>query len=142
MVEYAMVVSVDKDKTRVQITDRDGCSLSSCGSCKGCSAASATVIEAVNKVGAKIGQHVKIERSSSAYVKSIGLLFGFPMVMLIIGVVLGYDLTDKLALNMSKDALGVLLGIVFWFASYLIIRFIDKKFKLSSKAEYLILEVI
>jgi sigma-E factor negative regulatory protein RseC len=141
MAEVAKVISVNSNMAKVQIMGPEGCG-SGCGSCKGCSAAASTLVEVKNIVDAKVGQEVKIERNVNLYIKSAALVFGLPMIMLFIGMMIGSGMTDILNTNMSKDLLGAIIGIGFWIVSYLIIRLVDKKYKLSSKINYTIVDVV
>lgn len=141
MIEIAKVVSVNKNIAKVFIMNEASCG-TGCASCKGCSVVTPTHVEVENKIGAKIGQKVKIERNSSAYLKSMGIVFVLPVIMMFIGVGLGYWLLDILALNVSKDFFGVTFGILFLIISFLLIRILDKKFKFASKAEFKIINIV
>lgn len=141
MTEVAKVISVNSNVAKIQIIGPNGCG-SGCGGCTGCSGAASTVVEVKNIVDAKVGQEVKIERNVNLYIKSVALLFGLPMIMLFIGMILGSEMTDLFKINMSKDLLGAIIGIAFWIVSYLIIKLIDKKYKLSSKINYSIVDVM
>jgi sigma-E factor negative regulatory protein RseC len=141
MSELGMIVSTYNNIARVQIAGASGCG-STCGSCNGCAAASSTLVEAENKIGAKAGQQVTIDRDRSAYIKSALLVFGFPILMLFIGVIIGSVAAGILNTNLSETLLGGLVGIIFWIVSYMIIKLIDKKFNLSNRIKYVVISVI
>lgn len=141
MGELGMIVSTYNNNARVQIMGPAGCG-STCGDCKGCAAASSTLVEAVNKIGAKTGQQVTIERDSKAYIKSALLVFGFPILMLFIGMIIGTSVAGTLNTNVSQTLFGGIMGLIFWIVSYLIIKIVDKKFNLSNRIKYIITSIV
>jgi sigma-E factor negative regulatory protein RseC len=141
MIEIAKVVSVNKNIAKVHIMSEGSCG-TGCASCKGCSVVTPTHVDVENKIGAKAGQVVKIERNSNAYLKSMVLVFILPVVMMFIGVGFGYGLSDLLDFNLSKDFFGITIGITFLVLSFLIIRFLDKKFKFAKSAEFKIIDLV
>lgn len=141
MIEIAKVVSVNNNIAKVHIMTEGSCG-TGCASCKGCSVVSPTHVEVDNKIGAKVGQEVKIERNSSAYLKSMGIVFILPVIMMFIGIGLGYGLSDILTVNIPKDFWGITFGILFLIVSFLVIRILDRKFKFASKAEFKIVDIV
>jgi sigma-E factor negative regulatory protein RseC len=141
MGELGMVVTTYNNNARVQIMAAAGCG-STCGDCKGCSAASSTLVEAENKIGAKTGQQVTIERDSKAYIKSALLVFGFPIVMLFIGMIIGTSAVNMINTNISETLFGGVTGLIFWIVSYLVIKIIDKKLNLSNRIRYVITDIV
>lgn len=141
MIEIAKVVSVNKNIAKVQIMNESNCG-TGCASCKGCSVVSPTHVEVECKNETNIGQVVKIERSSSAYMQSMVLVFILPLIMLFIGAGLGYWLSNMLAYPMPKDLLAIILGITFWLVSYLLLGLVDKKSKLSNSVKYRIVDAL
>jgi sigma-E factor negative regulatory protein RseC len=141
MIEIAKVVSVKNNIAKVQIMNEASCG-SGCASCKGCSVVSPEHVEVECENGTNVGQVVKIERSSSAYLKSMGLVFILPLVMLFVGAGLGYGLSNVLEYPISKDLLSIVLGITFWLISYSLLGLVDKKSKLSNSVKYRIIGVL
>lgn len=135
MIEVARVVSVNRNRAIVQIMNEESCG-TGCASCKGCSVVSPTHVEAENTIGAKVGQIVRIERNSNAYLKSLILVFVLPVVLLFIGVGFGYRISALTGFSIYKDWFGVVSGIAFWGISFLIVRLIDKRVKLASRVEF------
>jgi sigma-E factor negative regulatory protein RseC len=140
VLDTAKVVSVKENNTKIIIMESGGCGGG--GGCSGCHGCGTSVIDAINTIGAKIGQDVKVEFKSAMYLKSAALVYGLPLVLFIIGVVLGISLFEESGLSVSGELIGAAFGTVLWIVSYFIIRFIDKKFNMSARTGYEIIEII
>jgi sigma-E factor negative regulatory protein RseC len=139
MLDTAKVVSVKDNNARVVVMEAGSCGGGGCSGCKGCGT---SVIDAINTIGAKIGQDVKIEFKSGMYLKSAALVYGLPLVMFLIGVISGISICENIGINISNELFGAAFGTVLWVVSYFVIRFIDRKFNMSGRAGYEIVEII
>lgn len=141
MIEVARVISIKDSKAKVEVKGSGGCG-SSCGGCKGCSAAVSPLVEVDNTIGVKVGQEVKIEMRTEGYYKALLLLYGFPIVMLIVGIVSGIKIGEALNVGSSKELIGAAFGIGLWIGAHYITKLADKKFKLSNKVKYVIKDAL
>lgn len=142
MIDIARVISVSNNVARVVVRSEGSCGGGSCAGCSGGCGASGGIIEAENTAGACVGQDVKIEMKTTEYLKAAILVYGLPLIMFLVGIISGNSVHDRLSVGMPGELFSVIMGTVFWIVSYFIIRAIDKKFKMSNKARYTIIEVI
>lgn len=141
MIQTGVVVEIENGIAKIQINDSEGCG-GGCSGCKGCSIGEETLVEAENPIGAKVGELVNIELKGDLYLKTAALIYGLPLLVLLIGVGVGTVLPDILNVNFSKELSGSITGIVFWLASYLIVKAIEKKTRLGDRARYVLIEVL
>ena len=122
--EKGLVTSITEDGWAQVETDRnDACS--HCTSCRvsfGCN--SEMTINAVNKVGAGVGDLVSIHLSSGKIMKSAAILYLIPVAGLISGAFLGDELSTRLA--MSKTGAVALLSIAGFIAGSIITALISR----------------
>jgi len=140
MIAMAKVISVNNDIAKVAIKRVSACG-DSCGSCKGGCAPTQTFVEVENKIGAKIGQDVKIEMNTNSFMKTVALIYMFPLFMLILGVVLGTIFYIYTGLTMNQEIFSFLVGLVFLTVSYILLRMLDKRQKKTDKVKFTIIEI-
>lgn len=110
--------------------------VSSCGTnCASCSAACAQppqVIKVINSLDAKPGDFVEVHADSGRVLKFMLLLYGIPLLFLIVGFGLGhsYLVENNIA---NYEILALLIGLVSMAIGGLIVRFIDKKSNVKSE---------
>ncbi|MFH1541904.1 MAG: SoxR reducing system RseC family protein [bacterium] len=76
-------------------------------------------VEAVNEVGAKVGDKVEIDIPSQEVVKGSIVIFVLPLLLLIIGYLIGnYYFSESYA---------ILLGFIFFVGSFWLVRWYDRK---------------
>ncbi len=93
----------------------------SCGSCNLCGKRE-TFVFARNKAGAVKGDRVVLEMDSASGLKAAFLVYGMPLVILILGIVLIAVFNS----DQIKGLLLVLFAIVLWF---FVVKLIDKNMK-------------
>jgi sigma-E factor negative regulatory protein RseC len=74
--------------------------------------------------------------------KAVGISYMFPLVMLMIGVAIGYGIYDSLAIKLSQEIFSFLVGMVFISISYFIVNRIDKKHRESGKFKLAITKIL
>lgn len=103
--------------------------ISSCGDhCAGCSGVCdvpSEWIEVQNTLNAQVGDYVEIKTDSSRVLKYMALLYGLPLLGLIVGIVVGYSLLES-------EISIFLMGLGFMLVSALILRIIDSKMKIKA----------
>lgn len=125
MNKKAIVSKVEKDRLEVIFTRSSACG--DCSSCGGCEA-EAINLNASNDIDAKVGDFVEIEYNTKNMLKSTLLVYIFPLIMLVIGIIIGNNI-ELGSLANSKDLISFLFGVLLMFISYIIINRIDKKVK-------------
>ena len=89
-------------------------------------------VEALNDVGAKVGDRIVISIDSAALLKVSLMLYVFPILLMLIGAALGQKLAP--VLNLNPSALSAALGITCFVIAFWVIRIRSKK--MARKKEY------
>lgn len=121
MTEKGIVVAVDKKGATVEIAKKEECS--KCGLCAFPKNANKIKVYAENKVGAKKGDTVIIERNSGTSL--LGVLLAFLVPLLLIGVAIGVNY-----LFIKNEIWILILSVIFIVLWYTILALIDKKLKM------------
>ena len=131
--ETGIVTKVDGVIARVAVQKR--------GTCEGCAAKgvcettdTGMEIEALNPLQARVGQTFEVSLRPQAYLKGTILVYGFPLVAFISGVILGKNIGEKYFREINSDILSVVLGFSALIISFLIVKVWSKK--VETKAEY------
>lgn len=122
---YATVLITPQDKTY-------------CDGCKGGGICQPTneherLIEAVNQVGAQIGNKVTISFKSLSYLSGIVVVYGIPCIMLLIGAIIGKEILSPMMPTIDGEALSAGMGFVFFMSSFLVIKILSSFSKRQSK---------
>jgi sigma-E factor negative regulatory protein RseC len=113
--EEGIVIKVDSDKAWVKTSRTSACK--ACASRKSCHLSEDgqdMEVEVFNDMGAKVGDRILLGVASSALLKISFLLYIFPILLLLLGAVIGQELATTLALEGSG------LSALFGFSSFLI----------------------
>ena len=111
------------------------------GDCAGCTARGAChslgnsnerEVKAINEAGAKAGDRILLLFETSSLLKATFLLYVFPILLLIVGAVIGQAMAPRLDFNPS--GLSALTGFSFFFAAVLIVK--TRANKMARKNEY------
>ncbi len=113
MTERGIVLSVDGDRVRVEVTRSAMCAhCENQGTCNALGSSPKSVVSAVNEAGAGEGDLVEISMTESRVLKAAALVYLVPVAGLVIGAMLGDAYAG--ALGLSADAgsgLGAVAGI-------------------------------
>jgi sigma-E factor negative regulatory protein RseC len=97
--------------------------------CKGCSAKGTChtmgggkdmEVKAINQAGAKVGDRIVLSFETTSLLKATFFIYVFPILLLIIGAVIGQKLASMFEFNPS--ALSALMGFSFFVAAFLYIK--------------------
>lgn len=108
--EEGIIIEVKDDKVlvRPERSDRcEGCPVEYCvpdGSGR-------LMIEATDPLGAKVGQRIRLEIRERELVWYSFLLYGVPLISLLVGTFGGSILGSRLGWDKGADAFGVILGV-------------------------------
>jgi sigma-E factor negative regulatory protein RseC len=80
------------------------------------------LVEALNTLGAEVGDRVKLAVSSKTFLQSSFLLYIVPLIALIVGAVCGEVLGSTLEVGPDPNLLAAVLGTAFMVASFFVIR--------------------
>lgn len=111
------------------------------GDCKGCSARGSChslgkggemEVKALNEAGAREGDRIVLLFETSSLLKATFLLYVFPILLLMIGAVVGQEVAPHL--NFNPSGLSAIMGFSFFIAAVLFIK--ARANKLALKKEY------
>jgi sigma-E factor negative regulatory protein RseC len=89
-------------------------------------------VKAINEAGAKVGDRIVLSFDTSSLLKATFLLYVFPIILLVIGAVIGQQTAPYL--NFNPSGFSAFIGFSFFFAAVLTIKF--KANRLAQKNEY------
>ena len=122
-----------EDKCKVLISRISGCK-GTCKTCGGCSTPTMHIVMK-NTLDAEVGDRVKIGVDSNIILKYSIFLYGFPILMFILSILLVNITLSNLK---GIDIIGFVVGLFTMFLAFLIIKFVDKKYAyLAKKAMYM-----
>jgi len=111
------------------------------GACKGCTARGAChsqgnnaemEVQVLNEAGAKVGDRIVLLFETSSLLKATFLLYVFPILLLLIGAVVGQEMAPLIDFNPS--GLSAITGLSFFIAAVLFIK--ARANKMALKKEY------
>ena len=89
-------------------------------------------VEVINTIGAKEGDEVVMSLETSSLIKASFLIYVFPILCMIAGAVIGQEIVPNY--NLSAAVWSLVLGFLFFFLAFLIVRLMGNK--LSEKEKY------
>lgn len=120
MAEKGQVVEVNDDMLVVRMTRTEACA--HCRACLKGLSEQEMIINAVNNCDAKVGDWVDIELYDNGFLTAVLVLYGIPMVALMVGIFIGYFLAPLMGAGNIREPLSFAVGVVFTLLSYLWIK--------------------
>jgi sigma-E factor negative regulatory protein RseC len=131
--EQGIVIRTDTEAAWVKTIRTGACKeCSARGSCHSMGGGDDMEVEAINEAGAKEGDRIVLSFETGSLLKATFLLYVFPILLLMLGAVVGQQAAFYLDLNPSGSA--AVTGFSFFFAAVLIIKI--KANQLAKKNEY------
>ena len=84
------------------------------------------IVQALNTVGAKEGDTVRIELPEKSFLAASALIYLFPIIALIIGGFIGGLLHPHFSESITKDGLSALTAFAFLIISVIIVKIVGK----------------
>ena len=122
-----------ENKCKVLVSRISGCK----GTCKTCSGCPTPTMHIVMKktLDVAVGDYVKIGVDRSIVLKYSIFLYGFPLLMFMLSIVLVNVIFPNLK---GIDIIGFLVGVVTMILAFFVVKLVDKKYAhLSTKAMYM-----
>lgn len=130
MREKAIVIDEHGDQAKIQIIRS-----SACAHCRGCSIGSSEKKEvhlwAKNPLKAKPGQTVEVELTKTAFFKATILAYLVPLIAFIVGLIIGYQLTNPF--KITQEIFALIIGILFMSISFMVNYLMNDRFEKSGK---------
>jgi positive regulator of sigma E activity len=124
LLEEGIVKVVSGKRAHCQL-DRKG----ACGCCLACAppGSGEVSLEADNRIGAEVGDRVRLHVETKGVFWGISALYLFPAVGLIVGIILGNTIAARSSLRMDPDNAGILFGTGLMLLFFLIGRLYGRK---------------
>jgi len=131
--EQGIVIKTDSSAAWVKTIKTGDCAgCTARGSCHSLGNNNEMEVKVLNEAGAREGDRILLSFETSSFLKAAFLLYVFPVLMLIIGALIGQEIAPALSINPSGGA--ALMGFSFFFAAVLIIK--ARANKMALKSEY------
>lgn len=141
MEEIGFVTGRDGIYAKVLIGRKSGC----CESCEKSSCdipEDGIITEAVNPVGAQIGQRVRIVMQSHTYLKGILILYILPVLSLILGLVFGGIYLPEIVRETDEELLSALGGFTALCMSLLLVKLLSLRMEKKTEHRSVIEEIL
>lgn len=128
IVEEGIVVSVDKGIANIAVVQSE--------SCNECSAkiickpkhANENIVSAIDSIGVKPGNRVRFEVKGGALLSASFTLYGIPLIIMIVGILLGMSIFSSFkGKELFAFLFGVSLTVVYFFLNFFKSKTINKE---------------
>ena len=100
------------------------------------------VTEAENSVGAQVGDTVRLEFNPRAALTAVLVVFGLPLLALLLGAVLTAVVADQMGYQNRSQLLSIGVGAIFFFLTFIPIRAYDRRVKKSGSRNVAVVEIL
>lgn len=134
-IEEGIIIEVVDNIAKVKVGRHSDCS--NCGACPG---SNSVIIDANNKIGAKLGQRVEFEVKETNVLSGAFIVFVMPIIVAFIGVLCGRFLATYIGANIN--AFQIAGGIIAFLLSLIFIKLFDKAATLSEESKPVIIRIL
>jgi len=143
MQEVGIVTALRGDIALVNVKRQQG----SCDGCPGGTLCTSTggdeaLIEAINEAGAKEGDRVRVHFRSMSYLKGILLVYALPVLMLIVGAVIGREFISPLLPSHNPEGISAFTGFGFFAITFIGLRIVSKRIQNKGRYTPVIVEIV
>ena len=141
MNQRGYIVAIIDDKTaKIKMQKHSACA--SCGKCASSTDKKDIIVEADNKIGAKIGDYVEVNMDSVNVIKAASIVYIIPLLALLGGTILSYTALSSIDLNVNTEIISGSIGIILTVIAYIIIKSKDSEFRESRSYIPIITKVV
>ncbi len=138
MKEAGLVTKIDGKTAYLRFNRTSACS--KCGACGMIAGQSDITVTVENTLHACLDDRVEVEFTTKNALMSSAIAYVFPLVMLFVGVWLGYVIPQDAF--PVKDALAAILGIVFAAAGFVVLKLLNPYFKKKFAKVYTMVRIL
>jgi len=120
MEEIGVVKSVEGISAKVVVAKKGICEQCTSGTCM--ITGEGAELDALNTLGARPGQRVRVTLKPFSYLKGSIVVYGIPAISLIIGAVLGKEVFAKYFPSINADGVSAIFGFGAFALSFLIVK--------------------
>ncbi|NLP47204.1 MAG: SoxR reducing system RseC family protein [Epulopiscium sp.] len=125
MREKGMVIKQEQGMVLIQLIRHEACQ--NCGACSMGAQDQEMIITAENHCQAKVGDWVYLDLEQSNFFKAVGIMYGLPLISLLLGLLLGYGLATWIGQTTLKEPLALLFALMMMAITFLWIRSKESK---------------
>lgn len=126
-----IVEIVDSVTAKLKLKRHSACA--SCGKCATTSEEKDIIVEVDNTIGAKVGDRVEVNMETVNVLKAAFIAYTIPLVALLLGTVGTFYFLKVTSITKNIEIISGLVGLIFTFTSFLILKKNDKKFRDSKE---------
>lgn len=99
-------------------------------------------VESLNQANAQVGDRVELEMKTDNVLTAAFIAYIIPLAMFLIGIVFGMKYLTASGYQGNVEAAGAGIGLALMFATYLVIKLNDTKFRQSNKYLSVVIRVL
>ena len=138
MVEYGEVIEIRESIAMVKFRRT-----SACGRCRACGMLSnqnEIVVEVPNELNARVGDYVSVSITMRKAMRASAIAYVFPLGMLIVGVLVGWLLSDVGKVFSNADVTMAVCAIIFAFLAFLLLKIVSPIYNRTVKNVYMMVD--
>lgn len=120
MREQGLVIELEQNLVVIQLVRTGMCD--QCGACSMGAHDQEMLLRAENHCNAKVGDYVYLALEQANFFKAVGIMYGFPLIGLILGFLAGYGIALLAGRPNWQEPLGLLAGLGLMIATFMWIR--------------------
>jgi sigma-E factor negative regulatory protein RseC len=139
--EEGIVIETTGSLAKVSILAKSACE--KCASSEVCHPQGEdSYMEAVNPLGAKKGQKVKVVVAPQVYLKASIILYGIPMSVFVAAAIIGKNLAQKFSGEANSDLWAFISGMALMAVSFFFLRRYNHKVEKTQEYKPVIVEIL
>ena len=138
MKEAGLVTKIEGNTAYLKFNRTSACAR--CGACGMIAGQNDITVSVDNTLHAALGERVEVHFTTKNALMSSAIAYIFPLIMLFVGVWLGYVIPQDVF--PVKDALAAILGIVFAAAAFLVLKLLNPYFKKKFAKVYTMVRIL
>jgi sigma-E factor negative regulatory protein RseC len=107
-----------------------------CGDCGACQIGEENMemtTEAINDIQAPVGAFVEIDMADQDVLKAAFIVYLLPLMVMLSGIAVTFFLVNSFAPQLNPEILGISVGVIGMILTYLVIRLVEDKTKVTDK---------
>lgn len=140
MVEIGHVRTIKNEYASITFKRKSGCG-DNCAHCGSDCSGSNSIVDIKNTLNASIGDLVEIHLKTSSFFKMNLWTYGFPLLMLLVGLVVGDGYSAKLGFK-NHEIFSAFTALAFITLAFFILGVIDKKISKNIKYNLCMVRII
>ncbi len=125
MAETGLVLEKKGSNLKIKMERTEACA--KCRACINGLLGKEMILSAKNECNAQEGDTVSVEINENSAINAVLILYGIPLIFLLVGVFSGYNIAVLAGYGDIKEFMSVGFAAVFLYISYLLIKYLEKR---------------